>query len=134
MARTGGVEQALGGVTSNYSYFVSAHGGRFACMSALENRLPVPRVAPDLARSRHCFSGEAAGRIPDLGVSTLGVAGSAPNIRIIHYLNVFKLVPGVNADTHFSSTPACKLVHFARDNLAYLALASPVGTPYPRSF
>ena len=41
---TGGAEQALVRVTSNYLHFLSAHGGRFACMRVLKHRLPVPRV------------------------------------------------------------------------------------------
>ena len=44
VAGTGGVEQALERVASNYSKLLSAHGGRFACMRALENRLHFPRV------------------------------------------------------------------------------------------
>ena len=41
---TGGIEQALVRVASNCLYVLSAHGGRFACMRALENQMPFPRV------------------------------------------------------------------------------------------
>ena len=44
MVETGGVEPALERVASIYSHFLSSHEGEFACMRALENRLPVPRV------------------------------------------------------------------------------------------
>ena len=47
VAGIGVVEQALERVASNYSHFLSAHGGRFAYIRALENRLPVPRVDVD---------------------------------------------------------------------------------------
>ena len=44
VAGTGVVQQALERVASSYSHLLSAHGGRFACMRALENQLPVPRA------------------------------------------------------------------------------------------
>ena len=53
VAWTGEVEQALERVASNCSHFLSAHGGRFACMRALEHRLPVSRV--DVGKVAACF-------------------------------------------------------------------------------
>ncbi|CAN0515688.1 unnamed protein product, partial [Laminaria digitata] len=52
---TGGVEQALARVADNYLDFLSAHGGRFECMKALQNQLPVPRV--DVGRVAAWFGG-----------------------------------------------------------------------------
>ena len=44
IAGTGGVEQAIDRVANSDLHFLSANGGRFACMRTLENRLSVPRV------------------------------------------------------------------------------------------
>ena len=44
VAGTGGVEQALARVANKYLDCLCAHGGRFACMKALENQLPAVRV------------------------------------------------------------------------------------------
>ena len=167
----------LARVASSYARFLSVHGGRFACMKALENRLPVPRVdagqvaawfggvkkfahtdllvkiishgvpvevggagdldaalrygnhgsigpyednivskiAEDVRLGRaFVFPREAADQIPGLRVSPLGVAVSPSKIRIIHDLTFSTSVPGVNADTEFSSAPACKLGHVLR--------------------
>ena len=60
---------------------------------------------------------EVADRIPGPRVSPMGVAVSPSKIRTIHDLTFSTTVPGVNADSFFSSTRTFTLGHVLRGTL-----------------
>ena len=125
-------------ITNGVPVMVDGGGDLSAALQYGNHRSIVPyegnilcKIADDVRLGRaFVFPWETADRVPGLLVSPLGVTVSPAKIPIIHDLTLETSVPGVNADTDFSSAPTCKLGHVSRYNLSYFTLAVPVGDPH----